>query len=134
DLVSTLGLPHDASIAAVIGQLIPRKGHRVLLDALPGVLERHLRCHVVLFGRGPLEGELRRTIERRGMTDRVRLAGFHPDLARWLPGIDLVLHPAQKEGLGLAVLEAMSAGVPVAASAVGGLVDVIEDGVSGWLL
>ncbi len=133
-LASALALPDDALIAAVIGQLIPRKGHRVLLEALPGILDRHPRWHVVMFGRGPLEAELRRSIARRGLEGRVHLAGFRPDLAAYLPGIDLVLHPALREGLGLAVLEAMSAGVPVAASAAGGLPDAIEDGVSGRLV
>src|SRR5690606_3776721 len=55
-----LDLPADAPLAAVIGQLIPRKGHGVLLDALPSVLERHPRWQVVCFGRGPLERALQR--------------------------------------------------------------------------
>src|SRR5690606_13096355 len=133
-LAASLRLPPDAPIAAAIGQLIPRKGHRVLLAALPDVLARHPRWHVVLFGRGPLEAQLRGEIARLGLDGRVRLAGFRPELAAWLPGVDVVLHPALKEGLGLAVLEAMSAGVPVVASAVGGLTDAIEDGVSGRLV
>ena len=133
-LVAAVGLPPDALIAAVIGQLISRKGHRVLLAALPDVLARHPRWHVVLFGRGALEAQLRRDIARVGLDGRVHLAGFRAELAAWLPGIDLVLHPALKEGLGLAVLEAMSAGVPVVASAAGGLLDVVEDGVSGLLV
>jgi len=133
-LADAVGLPPDASIAAVIGQLIPRKGHRVLLAALPDVLARHPRWHVVFFGRGPLEAELCRAIARAGLAGRVTLAGFRSELAGWLPGIDLVLHPALKEGLGLAVLEAMSVGVPVVVSAAGGLVDAVEDGISGLVV
>lgn len=133
-LAAAVGLPPDASIAAVIGQLIPRKGHRILLAALPHVLARHPRWRVVFFGRGPLEAELRREIARLGLDGRVRLAGFRAELAACLPGIDVVIHPALKEGLGLAVLEAMSAGVPVIAAAAGGLPDVVEDGVSGLLV
>src|SRR5690606_35457375 len=83
---SALGLPNDALLAAAIGQLIPRKGHHVLLDALAGVLERHPRWRVAIFGRGPLDAELRRSIERRGLAGQVRLAGFHPDLVDLLPG------------------------------------------------
>jgi len=133
-LAASVGLPPDVPIAAVIGQLIPRKGHRVLLAALTDVLARHPRWHVVLFGRGPLDARLRRVIERAGLDGRVRLAGFRPELVEWLPGMDVVLHPALKEGLGLAVLEAMSAGVPVVASAAGGLLDAVEDGESGLLV
>lgn len=133
-MAAALGLPPGAPIAAVIAQLIARKGHRVLLAALPEVLARHPRWHVVFFGRGPLEARLRSEISRAGLDGRVRLAGFRPELAAWLPGIDVVVHPALKEGLGLAVLEAMSVGVPVIASAAGGLVDAVEDGVSGRLV
>src|SRR5690606_584062 len=127
-LRASLALPHDTPIAGVVAQLIPRKGHRVLLRALADVLARQPRWHVVLFGRGPLERPIRREIAGLGLASRVHLAGFRPDAARWLPALDLLLHPALKEGLGLAVLEAMSAGVPVAASAAGGPVDIVEDG------
>jgi glycosyltransferase involved in cell wall biosynthesis len=133
-LALELGLPRDARIAGVIAQLIPRKGHRVLLDALARVLTRHPQWHVAFFGRGPLETALRREIGRRGLAGRVHLAGFRADVRELLPGLDLVLHPALREGLGLAVLEAMAAGVPVAASRAGGLVDVIEHGASGLLV
>src|SRR5690606_1575484 len=122
-LEAALGVPPDAMLAGVIGQLIPRKGHRMLLDALAPVVRRHPRLHVVFFGRGPLDAKLRRLIERRRLGTRVRLAGFRADLAALLPGLDLVLHPARREGLGLAVLEAMSAGVPVVAAAAGGVPD-----------
>src|SRR5690606_14614295 len=98
-LAAAVRLPPDAPIAAVVGQLIPRKGHRFLLAALTGVLERHPRWQVVLFGRGPLEARLRDEIARDGLDARVRLAGFRPELAEWLPGIDVVLHPALKEDL-----------------------------------
>ena len=133
-LRASLALPHDARIAGVVAQLIPRKGHRVLLRALADVLARQPRWHVVLLGRGPLERSIRREIAASGLASRVHLAGFRPDAPRWLPALDLLLHPALKEGLGLAVLEAMSVGVPVAASAAGGLVDIVDDGVSGVLV
>lgn len=133
-LAPALGLPRDARIAGVVAQLIPRKGHAVLLRALPPVLERHPRWHVVFFGRGPLEARLRNEIARAGLDGRVHLAGFLPDLGLHLHELECLLHPALREGLGLAVLEAMSAGVPVAASAVGGLPDVIESGISGLLV
>lgn len=133
-LVAALDLPADACIAGIVAQLIPRKGHRVILDALPAVVARHPRVVLVCFGRGPEEGALRREIERRGLGAHARLAGFHVELGSLLPGLDLLVHPARAEGLGLAVLEAMAAGLPVAASAAGGLVDVIEDGTSGLLV
>ncbi|MFS8606739.1 MAG: glycosyltransferase [Gammaproteobacteria bacterium] len=134
ELGASLALPHDARIAGVVAQLIPRKGHGVLLRALAEALARHPQWHVVLLGRGRLEPTIRREVARLGLASRVHLAGFRPEAARWLPGLDLLLHPALKEGLGLAVLEAMAAAVPVAVSGVGGLVDIVEDGTSGVLV
>ena len=134
ELLESLALPRDARIVGIVAQLILRKGHRVVLHALPEVLARHPQWHVVLLGRGPLEHAIRREIARLGLGSRVHLAGFRPDSQRWLPALDLLLHPALKEGLGLAVLEAMAASVPVAVSAVGGLVDIVEDGRSGVLV
>jgi glycosyltransferase involved in cell wall biosynthesis len=132
-LVDELGLRSDAVLIGVVAQLIPRKGHAMLLDAVAG-LPRRDAFMLLLFGRGPLERRLERDIASRELGGHVRLLGFRDDMPRLLPGLDIVAHPPSAEGLGVAVLEAMSAGVPVAASAVGGVRDVIEDRDSGLLL
>jgi glycosyltransferase involved in cell wall biosynthesis len=69
-----------------------------------------------------------------GLASQVRLAGFRTDIAELIAELDLLVHPAEREGLGVAVLEAMAAGVPVVACRVGGVVDLIEDGVTGLLV
>ena len=128
------GLPRTARVALVVAQLIPRKGHGVLLAALqqPPLADRDLT--VVLLGTGPLRAALEREIARAGLSGRVMLAGHRPDVERLLPGADLLVHPAVREGLGVAVLEAMAAGVPVVAAAAGGLVDLIRPGIDGRLV
>jgi glycosyltransferase involved in cell wall biosynthesis len=92
------------------------------------------RFRLLLFGRGPAKSALERKIRKLGLSGHVTLCGFEPNLPAHLPGLDIFLHPALREGLGVAVLEAMSAGVPVVASAVGGIVDLIEDHVDGRLV
>ncbi|HXZ43263.1 MAG TPA: glycosyltransferase family 4 protein, partial [archaeon] len=126
----------DAShrVIATIAQLIPRKGHRVLLEALPEVIGEFPDLRVLLFGRGPLEGELKRLCLRYDLSSHVRFVGFRMDLDRVLPCLDLVVHPAVMEGLGLSLLEAAAAGVPVVASRVGGIPEVVQDGVNGLLV
>ena len=127
------GLPADALVAGVVAQLIPRKGHRYLLAALPALLARHPRLQVLIFGQGPLEAELRAEVEAAGLAGAVRFTGFRHDLPRWLGGLDLLVHPADMEGLGVSLLQASAAAVPIVTSRAGGLPEAVQDGVTGIL-
>jgi glycosyltransferase involved in cell wall biosynthesis len=131
---SELGLADDMPAIGVIAQLIERKGHRVLLDALPSVLAAHPRLRVLFFGKGPLAGVLQEQIDARGLAASVGLVGFRGDLAGLLPCLDIVVHPALMEGLGVSLLQAAAAGVPIVASAVGGIPEAVHDGVNGRLV
>ena len=133
-LLAEFALPEDAFVAAVSAQLIKRKGHDVLLACLPELVRRHPELRVVCFGDGPLKRWLRRRVDALGLGRHVQLAGFRSNLPSLLPGVDVLVHPARREGLGVALLEAMSSGVPVVASAVGGIVDVVETEVEGLLV
>ena len=127
------GLPADALVAGVVAQLIPRKGHRYLLAALPALLARHPRLQVLIFGQGPLEAELRAEVEAAGLASAVHFTGFRHDLPRWLGGLDLLVHPADMEGLGVSLLQASAAAVPIVTSRAGGLPEAVQDGVTGIL-
>jgi glycosyltransferase involved in cell wall biosynthesis len=128
-----LGLGPGQRPVGVIAQLIERKGHRYLIEALGPVLARHRDVRVLIFGKGPLREQIQSQISAAGLQERVRLVGFHPDLARVLPCLDLVVHPALMEGLGVALLEAAAAGVPVIASRAGGMPEIVRDGENGLL-
>jgi len=132
--LAEMGLPGNARVAGMAAQFIHRKGHHVLLDAVPAVLAAVPDARFLLFGRGPLEGELRDDIAARGLQDAVRMAGFRDDLPRLLPCLDLLVHPAFKEGLGVALLEAGAAGIPVVGSRAGGIPEVVVDGRTGLLV
>ncbi|MCK6387114.1 MAG: glycosyltransferase [Zoogloea sp.] len=127
------GLPPDALVAGVVAQLIPRKGHRYLLAALPALLARHPALKVLIFGQGPLEAELRAEVEAAGLAGAVRFTGFRHDLPRWLGGLDMLIHPADMEGLGVSLLQASAAAVPIVTSRAGGLPEAVQDGVTGIL-
>lgn len=127
------GLPADALVAGVVAQLIPRKGHRYLLAALPALLACHPRLKVLIFGQGPLEAELRAEVEAAGLAGAVHFTGFRHDLPRWLGGLDLLVHPADMEGLGVSLLQASAAAVPIVTSRAGGLPEAVQDGVTGIL-
>ena len=132
-LAVTSNNPPGSVVIGVVAQLIPRKGHALVLDCLQEVISRHPEVRVLCFGRGPQERALRRRIAARGLAAHVRLMGFRDDIAALMPGLDLLVHPARREGLGVAVLEAMSCGVPVVASDAGGIPDIVEHERSGLL-
>lgn len=127
-------LPVDARVLGMIAQLIPRKGHRYLLAALPEVLAAHPQVHVLLLGQGPLHDELQQQIYRQGLQQRVHLLGFRADLERILPCLYGVVHPADMEGLGVSLLQAAAAGVPLIGSDAGGIPEIVREGRNGLLV
>jgi len=129
-----LGLPPDTLLVGMVAQLIARKGHRYLLAALHEVLPRHPRLKVLFFGRGPLEAALRQAIAEQGLADTVRLMGFVDNLPDILGCLDLLVHPADMEGLGVSLLQAAAVRVPIIASRAGGMPEVVRDGENGLLI
>jgi len=129
-----LDIPAGAPVIGMVAQFIPRKGHEAALDAFPGVLERHPDAHLVFFGRGPLEQALRERVARDGLAGRVRFAGFRDDMEALYACLDVLLHPAREEGLGVALLQAGAAGVPVVACRAGGIPEVVVDNETGLLV
>ena len=105
---------------AMVAQFIQRKGHWVLIDALTILKGRGLTPKVVLFGRGPMERNVAALAEVAGVSDQIRFAGFRDDLHKWLGAFDFCVHPALREGLGVAALQAAAAGVPVVGARAGG--------------
>lgn len=119
---------------AVAGQLIKRKGHRFLLDVLPGLLSEHPGIKVVFFGAGSAEDQLRALSAKLGLSGAVRFAGFRDDLDQYLAAFDLLVHPAEKEGLGVAMLKAAAAGLPVIAFNVAGSREAVRHMKTGILV
>ena len=114
-VLEAFALPADAFVIGVVAQLIARKRHEWLLEQLSELVRRDARIRVLCCGRGPLEARLRAAIAARGLERQVVLAGFRDDLAELMPGFDLLAHPAEREGLGVALLEAASCGLAVVA-------------------
>lgn len=131
---STFDVPDDAFVMASAAQLIPRKGHRFLLQAMADIKATHPHIHLVIFGQGPLENELREQAARLGLGARVQFAGFREDLDSYFTCLDLFVHPALAEGLGVATLKAQAAGVPVVAFEAGGLPEAVMHGKTGLLV
>jgi L-malate glycosyltransferase len=96
-------------------------------------IRRRVRARFILVGDGPVRADIERRVAEYGLTEEVAFVGEEEDLVPTLSVADLFLLPSAQESFGLAALEAMACEVPVVASNVGGLPEIIEDGVSGFL-
>lgn len=125
----------DRLVVGMLGNLSPAKGHESFLDIARRLLERGNAMHFVIVGADILEGgrreaALREQARAMGLSARVSFAGFEPRVARPLAGFDLLAVPSREEPFGRVAVEGLLAGLPVVASHVGGLPEILE-GVAG---
>jgi len=128
-----LDLPEHALVIGTVGNFTPKKDHVTLLESVTA-LPAQIQPTVVLVGSGPLEDEVATTARRLGLHDRVRLLGTRSDVYDLLPAFDVFAMSSRFEGLPIALLEAMSAGLAVVATAVGGIPEVVTTGTEGILV
>ena len=127
-----LGLAPDAVVLGTVGRLEEQKGHRFLIDAVGLLRERGIRCTLLLVGEGRLESQLRAQTAQLGLEDGVRFLGTRGDLGDLFRAMDLFVMPSLWEGLSLAMLSAMAAGLPVVATTVGGVPQVLGNDEYGY--
>ena len=133
DMRRAMDVPVEGPLLGIIARLTEQKGHRVLLDALAQRPDLS-RAHLVIVGDGPLSAALQRQAAGLGIADRVRFLGARRDLGNLLSAIDVFVMPSFWEGLPLAMVLAMGAGLPVVATRVAGIPEVVQDGVNGLLV
>ena len=133
-LCSKYGLPQDCMIAVTSGRFVRPKGHICLIDAARKIVEQYPNLHFLLLGDGPLETEIRQRIAGDGLTEKFIFAGLLDDFELELAGADLMIHPSIIEPFGIVLLEAMRVGLPIVASRVGGIPEIILDGATGVLV
>jgi glycosyltransferase involved in cell wall biosynthesis len=117
-----------------VGRLSPEKGQALLLEAVSRLLPDYPGLVVWFAGTGPLQGKLEAEARRLGLDGRVRFLGYVADMPALYADVDLVVQSSLTEGLPNVMLEVAYLGVPVVATDVGGTAEVIEHGVSGWLV
>ena len=132
-----LGLPRDRPIAAITGQVSEVKGIREFIEAAD--LLRDLPVHFAVLGddlrtHGAFRQEMEVTVARLGLQDRFTFLGFRSDAPEIVQAFDIVAVPSRVEPFGLASLEAMAAALPVVASRVGGIPEVVRDDQDGILV
>jgi len=129
-----LGAPAPPLVGCV-GALAPHKGQEVLLRAFAALPEATRGGTLVLAGDGPMKARLESQAAELGIASRTLFLGERPDIRTLLPALDLLVAPSiGREGLGIAVLEGMDAGLPIVASRVGGLPEAVDEGRTGLLV
>jgi glycosyltransferase involved in cell wall biosynthesis len=131
---AALGLNEEALVLGTVARFDQIKALDVLLRAYARVLERLPESRLLIVGNGPEGGSLRALAGSLALNDRVIFAGSIPRAARCLPAMDVYVSASRREGLPLAVLEAMACGLAVVATRVPGHVDAVEHGVTGVLV
>jgi glycosyltransferase involved in cell wall biosynthesis len=133
----------DEKLIIAVGRLITCKGYRYLLLSLPAILRKIKHLRLLMIGTGPEETTLQALTQKLKIQKYVRFLGniSHADLAEYYKNSDLFMAPAvtdprtgEKEGQGLAILEAMASGVPVVASRSGGIKYIVQNNVTGILV
>ncbi len=122
-----------APLVGIVARLVPIKAHEVFLTAAVRVRQALPAARFLIVGDGELRGALEARVTSLGLGDAVRFLGWRADLDRLYADMDVVVLTSRNEGSPVALIEAMAAGVPVVSTNVGGVADVVDDGVNGWL-
>ena len=132
EMRASVEVPAGAPLLTIIARLTEQKGHRILLDALARTDLAH--AYLLVVGDGPLRDVLERQAANLGLSARVRFLGARRDLGNILAATDVFVMPSFWEGLPLAMVLAMGAGLAVVATRVAGIPEVVQDGVTGLLV
>jgi glycosyltransferase involved in cell wall biosynthesis len=124
----------STNVIGTVGRLSEEKGTQYLIRAMGFLRERIPELRLVVVGAGPQKAELEALVVALDLKSRVEFVGWQHDILSYLDSWDLFILPSLQEGFGVAAVEAMSSGLPVIASRVGGLEEVIIDGKTGWLV
>ena len=133
-LYQELALKNDVLILGMVCRLVEQKGIGYTLDAFKLLYTKFPTLHLVIAGDGELAGELLSYGRMLGISDRVHWLGWREDAQRVMSAMDIFLMPSLWEGFGLVLLEAMSKRIPIIASRVSAIPEVVQDGVTGILI
>jgi glycosyltransferase involved in cell wall biosynthesis len=134
EICKEFSIPEDKIIAVIAGRLSPEKAHNILLDAVHLLGDKLDNTVILICGDGQCRTDLEQQAARLNIRDKCIFTGFRKDLDRFYNAMDFMILSSLTEGLPLVVLEAMAIAKPVISTSVGGVPEVIKDGVNGFLV
>jgi glycosyltransferase involved in cell wall biosynthesis len=134
DVRLELGIPAGARVIGTVSVLRPQKALDVFVRASARLLRERSDLYVLLAGDGPLRGELTELVRSLGVQDRLLMLGYRSDASDVVAALEVAISSSAYEGSPLAVMEYMESARPIVATRVGGVPDLIEDGVNGLLV
>lgn len=124
ELCKELNIPSDSILLLSVGELNDNKNHKVVIQALP---ELSSNVHYVICGTGPLKEQHEELAKELHVEDRLHLLGYRSDVIKIMKSCDIFVFPSKREGLSVALMEAMACGLPCVVSSIRGNVDLIEN-------
>lgn len=128
----SLGIPGNSILILSIGEMIERKNHKVIIKALSKI--KNKKIYYAIAGKGPLKEQLENLATDLGIRSQIIFLGFRKDIPELCHAADISAFPSKIEGLGLAGIEAMAAGVPLISSNVHGILDYVVNGKTGYTI
>jgi glycosyltransferase involved in cell wall biosynthesis len=132
-LRAKLGLGSDALVIGTVASLVATKDLFTFIRVAKAVIAQGIAAYFIIIGEGPLKTDLQNFVAELELAKTITFLGFRPDVASLLPQLDLFMLTSTQEGMGSSILEAMASHVPVIATQVGGIPEIIEHGVTGLL-
>lgn len=134
DVLNELNLSQDSIVVGTAVRFAVQKNLRLLIQAMPHVLNIQPKCHFVLLGDGPERQNLESLAQKLGVSNKVVFPGYRKDVSRFLAAMDIYVLPSLWEGLPLGLIEAAFLGKAIIATEVGGNPEIVSDGVTGFLV
>lgn len=128
-----MGLPLEAKVVGGLGRLVPERGFKALIEAMGIVWANHPDAYLVIAGEGPERPFLEAAVGTLHRPEQIKLVGNVDDAFAFLAALDFMVVPSLRAGFSMAALEAMSLGIPTTVRATGGLIELIEPDITGFI-
>ena len=128
------GLKEDDPVVGMVSRLERVKGAQYFIEAAAEILRKNPGVKFLIVGEGSLRGQLEKKVKRLGLSESIKFCGWRQDVPEIISSFDILVQPSLNEAVGMVLLEAQCLGIPVVATRVGGIPEIVVDGQTGMLV